>query len=327
MKYTELKNFIKEGGSGVYLLQGEDAYFLSGAEKTIKDAYLQMPELNFTVFDGESLKGQAIKRLTDALSAFPFMAEKRVVKVTGFCPSEADYEKYLKPFFADFPSTAVLIIVNAQTRKGAADLRRKAGVAYVDCGKADEEEVARWIYLTLKRSGIYAEAGVCMNIARWCLCNMSRVSLEVQKIIIYKNGGGELSGEEAEALVYKDADYRVYEMTNAMAAKNYSRFTAIAAELMGKGMDEMGVLNSLFSYLRNIVTAAYSRRNDAELAKLLGMKEYGVKRSREQARNLGVDRARTLCSQIYTAISGVKCGELTQESAFRQVCAKIFFAA
>lgn len=326
MKFTELKNYISENGGSIFLLQGEDAYFLSRAEDMIKKAYLQMPELNYTSFDGDGLKGQAIQRLTDALSAFPFMAEKRVIKVSEFYPSESDYEKYLKPFFAAFPQTAVLIIVNIGTKKGAADLKRKAGVAYVDCGKADEEEVTRWIYLTLKRAFIVANAEVCMNIARYCLCNMSRVSIEVQKIKEYMPDGGTLTQEEADNLVFKDADYRIYEMTNAVAAGNYSLFYEIAEELADKGMDGMSVLNSLFSYMRNLTAIASSRKTDAELASIYGMKEYGVKRTREQARRLGTDRAQSLCTVIYGAISGVKCGELTPDSAYRLVCSQIFFA-
>lgn len=188
---------------------------------------------------------------------------------------------------ADFPPTAVLIIVNTQSKKGAADLKRKSGIAYVDCGKADEEEVTRWIYLTLKRAGVAADAEVCMNIAKYCLFNMARVSLEVKKIIIYKGGAGTLTAAEADELVFKDADYRIYEMTNAVAAGNYSKFYEIADELTGKGMDGMSVLNSLLSYLRNLVTIAGSKKSDGELAKILGMKEYGVKRSREQARSIG----------------------------------------
>ena len=73
------------------------------------------------------------------------MAEKRVVKVSGLYPSESDYEKYLKDFFADFPGTALLIIVNRGGKKGACDLKRKHGVNYVYCGKADEETLTRWI--------------------------------------------------------------------------------------------------------------------------------------------------------------------------------------
>ena len=326
MKYTELKNFLADGGSGIFLLAGDDAYFLDNAEKMIKGAYLQLPELNFASFDGDQLKGQTIKRLTDALAAFPFMAEKRVVRVNEFYPSEADYDRYLKPFFADFPDTAILIIVNTQTKKGVADLKRKQCINYVDCGRADEEVVTRWIYLTLKRAGIAAEAEACINIARYCLCNMSRVSIETQKIIIYKGGAGTLTAKEADELVYKDADYRVYEMTGAVAAKNYSRFYEIADELTLKGMDSMAVMNSLLSYLTSLVTISSSDKSDGELAKSLGMKEYGVKRSREQARRLGTARAKELCAVIYGAISGVKCGTLTQDSAYRLVCSQIFFA-
>ena len=66
MKYTELKNSIKEGAKPVYLLEGDDAYFRSNGEEQLKAAFLQMPELNYTSFDGEALKGAAISQLVSA---------------------------------------------------------------------------------------------------------------------------------------------------------------------------------------------------------------------------------------------------------------------
>ncbi len=327
MKFTELKNYLSGCGGGAFLLAGDDAYFLSRAEEMIKKAFLSLPELNFAAFDGENLKGENISRLTDALSAYPFMAEKRVVRVSDFYPSESEFERYLRPLLADFPDTAVLIVVNSRSKKGAADLKRKRGLTYVDCGKADEEEVTRWIYLTLKRAGIAAEAEACINMARYCLCDMSRVAIETEKIVEYKDGRGTLSAAEVDELVYKDTDYRVYEMTGAVAAKNYSRFYEIAEELTERGMDGIAVMNSLLSYLKNLVTVAKSHRSDAELSSLLGMKEYGVKRTREQAKRLGTERAERLCSLVYGAISGVKRGELTPDSAYKLVCSQIFFGA
>ncbi len=38
MKYTELKNSIKEGAKPVYLLEGDDAYFRSNGEEQLKAA-------------------------------------------------------------------------------------------------------------------------------------------------------------------------------------------------------------------------------------------------------------------------------------------------
>jgi hypothetical protein len=53
-------------------LEGDDAYFRMKGEEMIKSAFLQMPELNFSSFDGESLKGAQISALTSALESFPW---------------------------------------------------------------------------------------------------------------------------------------------------------------------------------------------------------------------------------------------------------------
>ncbi len=43
MKFTQLKQDISSGAKSVYLLQGNDAYFLSQAEDMIKKAFLHLP--------------------------------------------------------------------------------------------------------------------------------------------------------------------------------------------------------------------------------------------------------------------------------------------
>lgn len=324
MKFTELKNSIAQGAQSIYLLEGDDAYFRSRGEEMIKSAFLTLPELNFASFEGEALKGANLTALISAVESFPFMAEKRVIRVSEFYPSESDYESRLKNTFEHFPQTTVLIIVNSQSKKGAADLKRKRCVTYVDCNKSDEETVTKWVYITLKRAGISADVGLCTVVAQYCLCDMARVSSEVQKLIEYK-GSGSLSREEVDALVYKDAEYRFYEMTNAVARKNYSLFCTIAYDLLQKGSDETAVMNSLFSYFRNLLTVLSSSESDAALAAKLRMKEYGVKKSREQAYALGEAQLKRLTAGIYGKISAVKRGEITAESAFKTCVAEIFF--
>lgn len=324
MKFTELKNSIAEGAKSVYLLEGDDAYFRTRGEEMIKNAFLTMPELNFASFEGESLKGANMTALVSALESYPFMAEKRVVKVSEFYPSENDFEARLKPTFDHFPSATVLLIVNSQTKKGSVDWKRKKCVSYVDCNKSDEETVTKWIYVTLKRAGISADVGLCTLVAQYCLCDMARVSSETAKIVAYK-GGGALTREEVDALVYKDAEYKMYEMTGAIPRKNYSLFCTIAYELLEKGSDETAILSGLFSSFRNLLTIASSSESDASLAGKLRMKEYGVKKSREQAYAIGEKRLKRLTAAVYGKISAVKCGELTPASAFKTCVAEIFF--
>ena len=81
MDYTELKQSVSEGAKSIYLLEGDDAYFRMKGEEQIKSAFLEMPELNFTSFDGETLKGGGISALVSAVKNYPFMAERRIIKV------------------------------------------------------------------------------------------------------------------------------------------------------------------------------------------------------------------------------------------------------
>lgn len=323
MKFTELKQTLTGPAAPVYLLEGEDAYFRQKGEEMIKAAYLAMPELNFAAFDGESLKGGELSALVSAVRNYPFMAEKRVIKVSEFYPTEADFERYLKPLFDDFPPTALLIIANTGAKRGS-DLKRKKGVTFIDCGKAEPETVARWIYITLKRAGVACAADLCERIAEWCLCDMARVSVEVRKIIDFK-GSGQLSEDEAEALVYKDADYRVYEMTNALARRNYTAYCEISSDLKKKGYDEISILNGLFSYFRSLLSAAASPLPDWEYAKENGLKEYSVKKNREQARVFGTERLSKLADTLYSAVAAVKSGTLTPQSALSMCENAIFF--
>lgn len=153
---------------------------------------------------------------------------------------------------------------------------------------------------------------------------MARVSVEVQKLIDYKKEGT-LTQSEVDDLVFKDADYRIYELTNAAARRDYTKFCEIAAELNKKTGDEIFLLNGLFNYYKNLLTVLSSGESDAQLSKLLKMKEFGVKKSREQAERLGAKTLEKNVDYIYSRIADLKCGRLTPQSALLLVQNLIFF--
>lgn len=323
MKFTQLKDEIKGGAKPIYLIEGNDAYFRTKAEEQLKAAFLHMPELNFASYDGTQYKGAALTQITDALAVFPFMAEKRIIKITEFYPSESDYEKYLKPTFENFPDTSILIIVNSESKKGV-DLKRKKCVEYVDCNKTDEETVAKWAYLTMKRAGVPSTVEACEAIAQYCLCDMARVSREVEKLIEWSKGA-QVTKAAVDELVYKDADFRVYQMTNAVSRKDYSTFAEICYDLLSKGFDENALLASLLNYFKNLLFISCSNASDKELSATTKMTEYGVKKSREQARAIGKDRLMELVGSLYSYVSSFRGGLITAEGALSSAVARIFF--
>lgn len=323
MKFTELKEDIKNGRRAIYLFEGDDAYFRSSAEKMVKQAFLEMPELNYSSFDGESLKGSALSDLTSALSVFPFMAPCRIVKVAEFYPTDSDYEKYLKDTFENFPDTALLIIVNSQSKKGC-DLKRKKSVSYFDCNKADRETVARWAYLTMKKAGVSSSVEACEAIADYCVMDMARVSKEVEKLIEWGKGSL-ITKADVDELVYKDADYRVYQMTGAVARGDLSTFTEICRDLLSKGYDSNAVIASLLSYFKNLLTVLVSDKSQIELADMLKMKDFIVNKTRQQAKAMGKERLIRLIDGLYNIASDSKGGLITAAGALESAYAQVFF--
>ena len=325
MKFVLFKNSLKEGAAPIYLFDGEEEYFKERGEEMLKERFLGEPSLNYSAFHGETLKGAALSSLVAAAQSFPFMSEKRIVRVTDFYPTEKEYETYLKGYFENPSADTVLLIVNSSRPKGKFDLKKMPNVTYVDCGKADEETVLRWIYTQFRRAGVRADTDCCERVMHYCLGDMSRIAGETEKLIAYAGKGGAVSPEDVDAVVYKDAEYKTYEMTGAFGAGNYAKFLSVQRELMEKGADEGAVLNALCAYLRNLLEILLLKKSDAETARALGMNEYAVKMSRRQANAVGAARVRVCWEYVYAAISGVRSGELTAPAALLKVNAQLFY--
>ena len=325
MKFVLFKNSLKEGAAPIYLFDGEEEYFKERGEEMLKERFLGEPSLNYSAFHGETLKGAALSSLVAAAQSFPFMSEKRIVRVTDFYPTEKEYETYLKGYFENPSADTILLIVNSSRPKGKFDLKKMPNVTYVDCGKADEETVLRWIYTQFRRAGVRADTDCCERVMHYCLGDMSRIAGETEKLIAYAGKGGAVSPEDVDAVVYKDAEYKTYEMTGAFGAGNYAKFLSVQRELMEKGADEGAVLNALCAYLRNLLEILLLKKSDAETARALGMNEYAVKMSRRQANAVGAARVRVCWEYVYAAISGVRSGELTAPAALLKVNAQLFY--
>ena len=329
MKYVDFKKFTDENGAQpIYLVEGEEGYFREKGEQLIKARFVQEPTLDFSSFDGGSLKGDGLRALTDALNSFPFVSEKRMVRVSEFYPSEKDYEAYLKSTFENPPADSVLVIVNsAKPKTGGATLSKKTNVTHIDCGRADEETIKKWIYVTCKREGVFADGTTCGKLVDYCVGDMSRVSKETEKLLCYCQATGveRLTDEIVDMLVYPDSEYKTYELANAIARRNYSEFMKIVADLSTKGFNELALLSSLASYFQKLYEVSLLRGSDREVALSLGMKEYAVKKSREQVSQFGRGEVFRCFEEIYGAISNVKCGKITPHSALKTTTARLFF--
>ena len=329
MKYVDFRKFTDENGAQpIYLFEGEEIYFREKGEALLRSRFVQEPMLDYVAFDGSSLKGEKLAALVSALNSFPFISQKRFVKVTEFYPSEKDFLQYLKPFFDNPASSSMLFIANtAKEKTGGVALSKCKNVTYVDCGRSDEETIKKWIYLTTKKAGVVADGMTCELIAAYCNYDMARISMETEKLLFCAESAGitRLTDEMVRENVHPEMEYKIFELTNAISRNQYADFIRILQDLTLKTTDIIPALSMIASYFKTLYEMRLMKGSSAAIAAELGMKEYAVRKNKDQALKFSAEMLLNYYEGVYAAISAIKCGEMTPSAAVKFVTAKIFF--
>lgn len=329
MKYVDFRKFTDEhGAQPIYLFEGEEVYFHEKGEALLRSRFVQEPLLDYVAFDGNALKGEKLSSLISAVGSFPFISQKRFVKVTEFYPTEKDFKQYLTGLF-DAPTTSTILFIcnSAKEKTGGVSLSKLPNVTYVDCGRSDEETIKKWIYLTMKKSGVVADGMTCDLLAAYCNYDMARISMETEKLLLCAQSAGatRLTDEMVRENVHPETEYKVYELTNAISRGDNAGFMRILQELTTKTTDVIGVLGMVASYFKTLYEVRLMSGSSAAIAAELSMKEYAVKKNREQASKFTADALLGYYTCVYQLTAAIKCGEMTPMSAVKAVTAKIFF--
>lgn len=328
MKFVQLAGSLKEEISPFYLIEGEEAYFRDHAVRQIQSACaLAAPELNDVRYEGDALKGERLYSFRDELYSAPFFDERRIARVYEFYPTERDWEQALCKYAQSPCPSTVLIVVNTgkSGKKGGFDLKRHKGVAFVDCARADEETLSKWLFGVMRKSGLSVDADAAQMMVRYCAQDAARLRQETEKLRLLLGAGGRVTRATVEEYVAKDVEYRVYELTQAASRKAGNAFWEIFFDLTRKGYDENAALAALTAHYRTLYDALRIKGSDAEAAQVLGIKPYAVQKNREQARRLGEETVRRQYLGLYRLSCGVRCGDFSKTDAFYAAVAKIFF--
>ena len=326
MKFTQLSKSLQEQLYPIYLVEGEESYFSEHAVKSIQKACrLTQPLLNDVREEGETLKGDKLIAFRDSLYTLPFLDEKRLVRVYNFFPTEKEWETLFKSYaLAPCPST-VLVIVNVGKKANAADLKKKSGVTLVDCSRADEETLTKWLFTLMRREGLLPDSDAVSTMVRYSALNAARLRTETEKLKMLLGEGGRVTREVVEEHIERDVEYKIYELTQAASRGDFTQFSEILNDLMKKGYDESAALSSLTAHYKTLSQIAQMRGSDEEIGEVLGIKAYAVKKNRELLKRMGGDCATRRYLELYALLCGLRSGQYLKTGALLAGISKIFF--
>lgn len=263
----------------VYILMGQEAYFIDKIADYIADNAL-MPEerdFNLTVVFGADVNAGVV---ADMARRFPMMAERQVVIVKE-AQNIKNWDRLEQ--YVDKPQKSTVLVICH--KNGTIDGRKKIvakasqiGVVF-ESKKKKDYELPPFIegYLTT-HGNIGIDKKSAVMIADHIGADLSRLTSELDKVIfsLTSTGQNRITPEVVEELIGVSKDFNVFELRTAIAKKDIYKANLIV-DYFDKNPSTGSafvLIPQLFSFFQNMLIAYYApnRFNPDEVARWLDLR-------------------------------------------------------
>lgn len=307
MKFALLKKHLqtKEYHSA-YLISGDDAYVVQSAENMFKNIIEICKDINISNF----INSKDAYSIIEDLQILPILDQYRLVIVTDY---KGDTDLFLK-YLENPNKTSILVFVQTSgIKENFSKLITK--IEPVDCNKLEESQILSFIANNASIYDSAIEKSAALTLMKYCSNDLTRISRELEKLALFKYQDV-IRQSDVEELVNPDTDYKIFELSEAVANKQSQKAISILSSMQQNGTSDVSLLGLLYSHFRRLFYCSLSQEN-ASLASLLNVKEYAVKKTKEQAKKYSPRRLKAICDMYHKLDYDFKNGFITDSLALQ----------
>lgn len=297
MTYKEILSDIeKKLFHPVYFFCGEEPFYIDMLTNAIEKGVLDETEREFNqfVFYGRE---NNLASILDAAYRFPMMANYQVIIVKeaqdlkDLVPrakekgkSKDDEKEHLLVSYLEKPQkTTVLVFCykykTLDMRTSLAKKMAKSGVLF-ESKKLYDNQVPAWIENYLKDKGVVIGHKALALLAEYLGNDLSKISNELNKLMINIKPPTEITVDDIEQNIGISKDYNVFELNNALGAKDAGKAMRIIDYFASNTKDNpfvvsMGALYGYFSKL--LIYHTLKDKSPNSVAASLGVSPFFVK--------------------------------------------------
>lgn len=312
MKFVELKKNINEDIKPAYLIMGADAFLKSSAIEIIKNKVVTgATELNSAMFSTDKLE---VEKVVDACNTMPFFSDKKLVLVKEYEKKRSDaLISKLETYLLKANENTCLVLVAEENSKYFVPLINKLEV--VDCGYLSKEMLKRWILNKLKELKKEISVVAMELLIDYCNYDLNRISMELYKLVALVGEKQTIEKDNVDANVYKDLEFQVYELTNALSLGDANNSLLILKTLLEHKSTTSAIIATIYKHFRRLFYSSISDINNSELATKLEVKEYAIVKARQQAKRFGARKLKDINELIVQMDYKSKIGKMDGEKA------------
>lgn len=320
MKYIELKASLKNKIENAYLISGDDRYLCYDALKKIEDSLsITIKDMNSVTISGEKVTA---KDIVDSANMYPFGDEYRLVVVKDFAPlKNKDEYKIIENYLKTPLASTVIVFFNPDS---AEFFKGMAKLTTIDCSKIEPKVISAFIKNKLAKNEIQASEDAIENLILFCDSDMTRITNELEKLIAYVAETKVLTAEIVKAFVVQDKEYQIYELAEFIAKGESQKAIDLVDSFMVKPGSAFVILSPLFNnYRRALFVSINKDKTPAELASLLGVKEFAIKMLKNQVSKFSPKELKQIVDMIAEYDKKIKLGEIKENVAIKTIVINI----
>lgn len=313
----------------VYLLHGEEPYFIDAITNLIEESVLTESEKEFNqtvVYGRDTDTGSII----DMARRFPMMSNYQVVIVR----EAQDIEKIENlQLYMEKPQLSTILVIAHKYRK--IDLRKsfaksvdKAGVIF-ESARIYDNKVPAWINEQVTGSGFSIRPDACVLLAEYLGSDLGRITNELEKLLINLPAGSAIDTALIERNIGISKDYNIFELQNALGTRDVAKANRIinyfAANTRQNPM--IVVLTVLFGFfMKLMIYHQIEDKSKNNAASVLSVNPFFVKDYVQAAQNYSFRRLRAiigLLREYDLRLKGVNNGSTEESELLRELVYKI----
>jgi DNA polymerase III subunit delta len=301
---------------------------LAGLKAQLGDATLA--DLNTTYLDGRTV---TLPMIQEACGAMPFLAERRLVIVSGYLKRlRGDDEKShgdkaalaaLADYLPHLPPTARLVFVEEDELPGKHPIlvlaeKRHAGHVRAFGVPTKEDDLADWIDQRVKHKGARIDGQAAMALAVAVGNDMRLLDSEIDKLVTYAGGDQPtITTEAIDLLVPYTGESNVFKMVDAIGQRN----ARVALHHLHGLLEEdpadkdrwlqlMGMIIRQFRILIQVKEMVEQGHSSAAIAKQVGIKDWIADKARRQAMNFSLAHLEAIYGRLLHTDLAIKSGKM-----------------
>lgn len=338
---TELKAQIRKSEfSNFYFLYGEEKYMIVRyAEKLIAAAGGGAFEtFNVQRFDGDSAD---VEHIAEAAEALPLFAERKCVAVSDFNAGglRGREANKLEELLGSLPETTVLLFylptLSFPLKKDAGWKKflaraEKAGCT-VNVKKRTKEQLCKMLCSGAEKRGCKLSHGTAERILSFCGEDLHTLLGELEKLCAFV-GAGEITQETVDQIVVKNLEARVFDLSKAILAGNYSGAYTILDQLLSQNEEPtaiLAVLSSAYLDMYRVRVSVESGLGVSEPAKHFdyARKEFRLRNAERDSKRFSTQTLRRCVDALLEADVALKSARGDRRLVLEKLIARLLLIA